>query len=179
MLKNQREKSHQEAYCLLWSFPWPGEVQTLAWGVTGMRAWRIAFSQLCATSSPTPVAARTGLWELSPLFSPTKYTIVSVMISKQCGLLPCEMLVKSCGEDMRRISESGISWSKEPSIRKHEHVGFFSNTLNNQRYAFLMNTIKDKHKYVNVAHGHTVKSYEGICSEWSACPSRTKAESME
>lgn len=109
MLKNQRGKSHQQAYCLLWSLPCPGDVQTLAWGVTGMRAWRIAFSQLCATSSPTPVAARTGLWELSPLFSPTKYTILSVMISKQCGLLPCETFVKSCGEDMRRISESGIS----------------------------------------------------------------------
>lgn len=124
-LRTKGGKSHQEAYCLLWSFPWPGEVQTLAWGVTGMRAWRIAFSQLCATSSPTPVAARTGLWELSPLFSPTKYTIVSVMISKQCGLLPCEMLVKSCGEDTRRISESGISWSKELSVRKNEYVFFF------------------------------------------------------
>lgn len=29
------EKSSR-SLCLLWSFPWPGEVQTLAWGVTGM-----------------------------------------------------------------------------------------------------------------------------------------------
>lgn len=28
-------------------------------------------------------------------------------------------------------------------------------------------------------HEHTVKSYEGICSEWFTCPAVTKAESME
>lgn len=46
----------------LWSFPWPGPVPTLALGVTGISACRMAFSQLCPTSRPTPDAAKAGLW---------------------------------------------------------------------------------------------------------------------
>lgn len=46
----------------LWSFPWPGPVPTLALGVTGISACRMAFSQLCPTSRPMPDAAKAGLW---------------------------------------------------------------------------------------------------------------------
>jgi hypothetical protein len=46
----------------LWSLPCPAALATLDWGVTGIRACRMAFSQPWATSGPTPEAASVGLW---------------------------------------------------------------------------------------------------------------------
>lgn len=135
--------------CLLWSFPCPAAVQTLAWGVTGIKAWRMAFSQPWATSSPTPVAARTGLWWLLPLFSPTKYTMVSVMISKQYGLLPCTTFEKSRGWVTWRISESGISWRKILKIKKWAltHTSYLNNIQILEALAK-----KSKQKWQNAKH---------------------------
>lgn len=79
----------------------------------------MAFSQALATSCPTPLMGPTlfdevgtvmlGSWEGFES-SPTKYRIVPVTISKQCGLAPLGTRLKSLAGHTSRISERGISW---------------------------------------------------------------------
>lgn len=98
---------------LLWSFLWPRPAPTLALGVTGIIAWLMAFSQLWPTLSPTPDETSTGQWCGEPLSSPTKYTMLAVMSSKQWGLLPGGRLLRSCAGFTCRISDRGISCEGE------------------------------------------------------------------
>lgn len=85
----------------------------------------MALSQALATSCPTPLLGTTLFGEVGTIMlcsweglesSPTKYRMVPVTISKQCGLAPLETRLKSPAGRTSRISERGISWED----KRHE-----------------------------------------------------------
>ncbi len=90
-----------------------GSWSVLGCDVTGINAWRIAFSQTRACSKPTPLSAETMMFSFSRPHvgsSPTWYVIELVTMSNTWGFLLLSSVLPTLALSIRMMSPRAISY---------------------------------------------------------------------